>query len=55
LPLPKNKIVLASPLQGNGHEVPAVIQSSCAEAGEGRVGTTDGVRKQLLHLPYNLA
>ena len=47
-------LVLAAPSPQGGHEVLAVIQSSCADIGEVRLGAPDGPRLSLLPLPYNL-
>lgn len=49
------KLVLAAPSPEGGWETLAVVQSSCAEKGDIRLGAPDGTGAELLDLPYALA
>ena len=46
-------LVLAAPTPQGGHEVLAVMPSTCADLGEIHLGAPDGARLSLLPLPYN--
>ncbi|MCB1886959.1 MAG: folate-binding protein YgfZ [Rhodocyclaceae bacterium] len=49
------KVVLAAPSPRGGWECLAVAQTAAVEAGELRLGGTDGVALDVLELPYSLA
>ncbi|MDX5363740.1 MAG: folate-binding protein [Pseudazoarcus pumilus] len=49
------KLVNVSPAPEGGFEALAVLQISCAEAGEAHVGAPDGAPVRFLSLPYPLA
>lgn len=46
------RVVNVAPAPSGGHDLLAVIQSSCAEAGEVHLGNSSGPRLLLLQLPY---
>lgn len=48
------KLVNVAPAAGGGFEALAVMQMSCAEAGEAHLGSPDGPRLGFLDLPYNV-
>ncbi len=48
-------LICAAPTRQDGYEALAVIPTSCAEAGEVRLGAPNGPRLSLLPLPYSFA